>query len=293
MLSGGGQRSNQHLLDCARTLVNNAVVGEVLADPQTRCPAERPGRAYSPIPALSSHREPGLLPARRPRMTWMTDPHAEQILRGLYPEQYARWWKVGLRYGFVVLLAGIAAGGTFLKMRPSSPPIAPVTSEVGAAPKTTTFPSLLRADLPRMGWRNPEVEKMRRLLKSRPRTPKPNTAHHKRLTVHHWAAPAPFRRPVLPDVPAQGDWPRTPGRPRRTRTDAARAGHRAGKACHRRRSAYGRPRGQPSNIRGGSRMRESRTYGSGAARLAAIPAGASPANTRSPPRVTKLPEAWK
>jgi hypothetical protein len=118
-------------------------------------------------------------------MTWMTDPHAEQILRGLYPEQYAGWWTVWLRYGFVVLLAGIAAGGTFLKMRPSSPPISPTTSEVGAAPKTTTFPSLLTADLPRMGWRNPEVEKMRGLLKSRPRTPKPDTAHHKRLPVHH------------------------------------------------------------------------------------------------------------
>ena len=50
--------------------------------------------------------------------------------------------------------------------------------------------------------------------------------------------------------------------PRRTRTDAARAGHRAGKACPRRRSAYGRPRGQPSIIRGGSRMQESCTYGS-------------------------------
>ena len=117
-------------------------------------------------------------------MTWMTDPHAEQILRGLYPEQYAGWWKIWLRYGFVVLLAGIATGGTFLKMRPSSPPIAPVSSEVGAAPKTITFPSLLTADLPRMGWRNPEVEKMRGLLKSRPRTPKPDTAHHKRLPVH-------------------------------------------------------------------------------------------------------------
>jgi hypothetical protein len=34
----------------------------------------------------------------------------------------------------------------------------------------------------------------------------------------------------------------------------------------------------PSHTRGGSRMRESRTYGSGAARLAAIPAGASPAS---------------
>jgi len=48
-------------------------------------------------------------------------------------------------------------------------------------------------------------------------------------------------------------------------------------------------RGQPSNIRGGSRMRESRTYGSGAARLAAIPAGASPANTRSPVHVVVIP----
>jgi hypothetical protein len=36
-------------------------------------------------------------------------------------------------------------------------------------------------------------------------------------------------------------------RPRRTRTDATRAGHSAGKACHRCRSAYGRPRGQPSS----------------------------------------------
>jgi hypothetical protein len=80
-------------------------------------------------------------------MTWMTDPHAVQILRGLYPDQYTGW-KVWRRYGFVVLLAGIAAGGSFLKMRPSSSPIAPVTPEVGAAPKTTTFPSLLTADLP-------------------------------------------------------------------------------------------------------------------------------------------------
>jgi hypothetical protein len=118
-------------------------------------------------------------------MTWMTDPHAAQILRGLYPEQYPGWWKVWLRYGCVVLLAGIAAGGTFLNIRPSSPPIAPATSEVGAAPKTTiSFPPLLTADLPGKGWRNPEVEKMRRLLKSRPQL-KPDTAHHKRLPVHH------------------------------------------------------------------------------------------------------------
>jgi hypothetical protein len=118
-------------------------------------------------------------------MAWMTDPHAAQILRGLYPDQYAGWSKVWLRYGFVVLFAGIVASGTFLKIRPSSPPIAPVTPEVGAAPKTTTFPSLLMADLPRMGWRNLQVETMRRLLKSRARTPKPDAAHYKRLPVHH------------------------------------------------------------------------------------------------------------
>jgi hypothetical protein len=117
-------------------------------------------------------------------MTWMTDPHADQILRGLYPDQYAGWSKVWLRYGFVVLLAGIAAGGTFVKMRPASPPIAPVTPEAAATP-TITFPSLLTADLPGRGWRNPEVETMRRLLKSLPRRSKPDTAHHKRLPVHH------------------------------------------------------------------------------------------------------------
>src|SRR6516165_4388202 len=47
-------------------------------------------------------------------------------------------------------------------------------------------------------------------------------------------------------------------------------------------------RGQPSNIRGGSRMRASRTYGSSAARLAAILAGASPANKRSPVHVVVI-----
>ena len=46
------------------------------------------------------------------------------------------------------------------------------------------------------------------------------------------------------------------------------------------RSWWSEGRGQdaPSHTRGGSHMRESRTYGSGAARLAAIPAGESPAN---------------
>src|SRR5215472_4524526 len=47
-------------------------------------------------------------------------------------------------------------------------------------------------------------------------------------------------------------------------------------------------RGQPSIIRGGSRMQESCTYGSGAARLAAILAGASPANKRSPVHVVVI-----
>ena len=53
-------------------------------------------------------------------MAWMTDPHAEQILRGLYYDQYVSHGKVWLRYGLVVLFLGIAAGGTFLKMRPPS-----------------------------------------------------------------------------------------------------------------------------------------------------------------------------
>jgi len=39
----------------------------------------------------------------------------------------------------------------------------------------------------------------------------------------------------------------------------ARAGHRTGRACHRRWRAYGE---RSPSTRGGSRMRESRTYGS-------------------------------
>jgi hypothetical protein len=52
-------------------------------------------------------------------------------------------------------------------------------------------------------------------------------------------------------------------RPRRTRAGKARAGHRDGKARHKPRSAYGRPQGFAVIIRSGSRMRESRTSGSG------------------------------
>src|ERR1700747_1304416 len=44
------------------------------------------------------------------------------------------------------------------------------------------------------------------------------------------------------------------------RTSKARTGLRARLACHRRWSAYGKP--LPSYTQGGSRMRESRTYGS-------------------------------
>src|ERR1700741_3812368 len=44
------------------------------------------------------------------------------------------------------------------------------------------------------------------------------------------------------------------------RTSQARAGARAGSACHRGWSAYGKH--LPSRTQGGSRMRESRTYGS-------------------------------
>ena len=51
-----------------------------------------------------------------------------------------------------------------------------------------------------------------------------------------------------------------------------------GKACHWRRSAYGRPQGQPLNIRGGSRMRESRTYGS----VRGAPSNGRPYRNRRP-----------
>jgi hypothetical protein len=119
-------------------------------------------------------------------MTWMLDAHADQILRGLYNEQDRHRWKTSLRYGLVVLLTGIAAGGTFVKLRPPSAPIAPVATEIAPKPETTiTFPSLPPADLPRMGWRNPEVEKMRWLLKPRPRKTKLDTVHKKRFAVRH------------------------------------------------------------------------------------------------------------
>src|SRR5215813_11794724 len=48
--------------------------------------------------------------------------------------------------------------------------------------------------------------------------------------------------------------------PRGMRTSKARTGLRARLACHRRWSVYGMS--LPSHTRGGSRMRESRTYGS-------------------------------
>jgi hypothetical protein len=48
--------------------------------------------------------------------------------------------------------------------------------------------------------------------------------------------------------------------PRGIRTSKARTGLRARLACHRRWSAYGKH--SPSHTRNGSRMRESRTYGS-------------------------------
>jgi hypothetical protein len=103
-------------------------------------------------------------------MSWMTDERAaKQILGGLHNNQNPGRWKFWLRYGFVVLLAGIAAGGTFLTMRSPSPPIAPVTPEVAVEPTTTiAFPSLLPADMPQGGWKNPEVEKMRWRLNPRP-----------------------------------------------------------------------------------------------------------------------------
>ena len=117
-------------------------------------------------------------------MVWMLDPHADRILRDLHEEQDRGRWKTWLRYGAVVAFAGIVAGATFLKLRPLSVPIAPVATEAATTPVMTTFPSLLAADLPQAGWRNPEVEKMRSLLKHRPRPAKLATARDKRLAVH-------------------------------------------------------------------------------------------------------------
>ena len=114
-------------------------------------------------------------------MVWMLDPRADQMLRGLYRAQDRSRWNTWLRYAAVVLFAGMVAGTTFLKLRPPSVPIAPVATEAATKPATTTiFPSLLTADLPQAGWRNPEVEKMRSLLKHRPRAVKRATVHHKR-----------------------------------------------------------------------------------------------------------------
>ena len=51
-------------------------------------------------------------------MSWMTDERAAaQILRGLADDQNPDRWKIWLRYGFVLAFAGVAVGGTFLKMR--------------------------------------------------------------------------------------------------------------------------------------------------------------------------------
>jgi len=122
-------------------------------------------------------------------MVWMLDPHADRILRGLHKEQDRNRWKTWLRYGAVVVFAGIVAGATFLKLRPPSVPIAPIATEAATAPAMTTFPSLLVADVPQAGWPNPEVKKMRSLLKHRPRAAKLASAHHKPLSAssdkHH------------------------------------------------------------------------------------------------------------
>jgi hypothetical protein len=116
-------------------------------------------------------------------MSWMTDERvAAQILRGLANNQNSGHWKIWLRYGFVVLFAGIASGGTFLKMRSPSAPTAPVTPAVAVEPATTiTFTPLLPTDMPRGGWRNPEAEKMRSHLNPRPRAPKLVTVPHKQI----------------------------------------------------------------------------------------------------------------
>src|SRR5271163_246517 len=69
-------------------------------------------------------------------MTWMLDAHAGQILCGLYKQHDRDRWKTWLRYGSVVLFAGIASGGAFVKLRPPSAPIAPVATEIAVKPGT-------------------------------------------------------------------------------------------------------------------------------------------------------------
>ena len=83
-------------------------------------------------------------------MSWMTDERAAaQILRGLADDQNPDRWKIWLRYGFVLAFAGFAVGGTFLKMRSPSGPIARVTPAVAAQPETTmTFMALLPTNMP-------------------------------------------------------------------------------------------------------------------------------------------------
>jgi hypothetical protein len=100
-------------------------------------------------------------------MSWMTDERAAaQILRGLADDQNPDRWKIWLRYGFIAAFAGIAVGGTYMKMRSPSALIARVTPAVAAQPETTmTFMALLPTNMPQGGRRNPEAEKMRWLLK--------------------------------------------------------------------------------------------------------------------------------
>src|SRR5262252_265737 len=116
-------------------------------------------------------------------MLLILPPYPALPLQDLVQEQDRGRWKTWLRYGAVVLFAGIVAGATFLKLRPPSGPIAPVATEAATTPATTTFLSLLAVDLPQAGWPNPEVEKMRSLLRHRPRAAKSATVHHKPLSA--------------------------------------------------------------------------------------------------------------
>jgi hypothetical protein len=63
----------------------------------------KPGSPEELCRSCTEVRIPQHLPARCRRLS-------------LYPDQYAGWRKVWLRYGCVVLLAGIAACGTLLKL---------------------------------------------------------------------------------------------------------------------------------------------------------------------------------
>src|SRR5208337_1105741 len=123
---------------------------------------------------------------------------------------------------------------------------------------------------------------------------------HQPIPVQGWgrsstasSTTTPCRPTVARSAPSASSSPSPGGK----RSGAARRTTRPGSGsrgwpttgCPNRKSfTPGRNSASPSNTEGGSRMPESGLYGSGAARLAAIPAGESHANTSSPVHVVVI-----